>query len=190
VSDPLRRGTPDQPLFLFDVGVPAAWAVSEAILKALPVVAEWVPVHLGADPRPDWDDVEARAIAAGALPMRRPAAWPPDTSLAMRALAYARMLGKTVAFAQALFRHAYTAGRALDDEATVLLAGAAAEVHPRALLASVGQRGTIRSVEETAAAARATGVAALPAIILPGGEVLPGPDCLEAARCAPGTATA
>jgi 2-hydroxychromene-2-carboxylate isomerase len=189
-ADPLRRGAPDQPLFLFDVGVPAAWPVSEAILQALPAVAEWVPVHLGADPAPDWGDVEARAAAAGALPLRRPGAWPPDTALAMRALTYARMLGKTVAFAQALFRQAYTGGRALDDEATVLLAGAAAEVHPRALLASVGQRGTRRSADATAAAARAAGVEALPALILPDGEVLSGPDCLEAARCAPGTATA
>ena len=68
----------------------------------------------------------------------------------MAALTYSRMLGKTVAFALALFRHGYAAGRALDAEETLLLAGAAAEVHPRALLAAVGQRGTGATVAEAA----------------------------------------
>src|SRR5437868_3005466 len=129
----LRRGEPGQPLFVFDVGAPAAWPVAERILRELPVLAEWVPVALGADPDPDWAEVERRAAAGGALPLVRPAAWPPDTARAMAALTYARMLGKTVAFALALFRHGYAAGRPLDAEDTVLLAGAAAEGHPRAL---------------------------------------------------------
>jgi 2-hydroxychromene-2-carboxylate isomerase len=109
----------------------------------------------------------------------------------MRALAYARMLGKTVAFAQALLRQAYAAGRALGERDTLFLAGAAAEIHPRALVASLGQAGTRRAVAETVAAARAAGVTELPALLLPGGGVHQGPDCLELAlRCAPATPTA
>jgi 2-hydroxychromene-2-carboxylate isomerase len=185
----LRRGEPGQPLFLFDVGAPAAWPVAERILRELPVLAEWVPVALGPDPRPDWADVERRAAAAGALPFVAPAAWPPDTAQAMAALTYSRMLGKTVAFALALFRHAYAAGRALDAEETVLLAGAAAEVHPRALLAAVGQRGTTRAVAEARAAAHALGVTAGPAIVLADGRALTGPDCLQEAACSLATPT-
>jgi 2-hydroxychromene-2-carboxylate isomerase len=185
----LRRGEPGQPLFVFDVGAPAAWPVAERILRELPVLAEWVPVALGADPAPDWDDVERRAAAAGSLPLVRPTAWPPDTSAAMAALTYSRMLGKTVAFALALFRHAYAAGRALDAEDTVLLAGAAAEVHPRALTQAIGQRGTQRGVAEAREAARALGIERAPAIVLPDATVLSGPHCLEEAACSLATPT-
>lgn len=172
---------PPQPRFYFDPGAPASWLVAERILHALPELAEWVPAALGPDPDPDWDDVAARAAALGLLAPRRPAVWPPDTGLALRALTYARGLGKTVAFAQALMRQAYAAGRDLADPDTVVIAGAAAEIHPRALLTGAGTAGVARALAEATAAAEGAGVRIGPAVVWPDGRVLAGADCVAVA---------
>jgi 2-hydroxychromene-2-carboxylate isomerase len=155
--------------------------VAERILHALPELAEWVPAALGPDPDPDWDDVAARAAALGLLTPRRPVSWPPDSGLALRALTYTRGLGKTVAFGQALMRQAYAAGRDLGDPDTVVIAGAAAEIHPRALLAGADTAGVARTLAEATAAARAAGVHTGPAVVWPDGHVLAGADCVAVA---------
>jgi 2-hydroxychromene-2-carboxylate isomerase len=172
---------PPQPRFYFDPGVPASWLVAERILHALPELAEWVPAALGPDPAPDWEDVTARAARLGLLAPRRPATWPPDTGLALRALTYARGLGKTVAFAQAVLRQAYAGGRDLSDPDTLVIAGAAAEIHPRALLTGAETAGVRRTLAEATAAARAAGIGLGPAIAWPGGRVLAGPECVAVA---------
>jgi 2-hydroxychromene-2-carboxylate isomerase len=172
---------PAQPRFYFDPGVPASWPVAERILTSLPELAEWVPADLGGDPDPDWDDLAARAAALGLLAPRRPAAWPPATDLALHALTYARGLGKTVAFGQALLRQVYAGGRDLGDPDTVAIAGAAAEIHPRALLAGIRTAGVRRTLAEATAAARAAGIGHGPAVVWPDGRVAAGADCLAAA---------
>src|SRR5579884_460887 len=107
--DAVRRGAPDQPVFCFELGSPECWLAAERILPALAVVAEWLPVAFGPDPAPDREALARRAAALGVLPPRWPAAWPPDTGTAMRAVTYARQSGKTVAFALAAFRQAFAA---------------------------------------------------------------------------------
>jgi 2-hydroxychromene-2-carboxylate isomerase len=171
---------PAQPRFYFDPGVPASWPVAERILTSLPELAEWVPADLGGDPDPDWDDLAARAAALGLLAPRRPAAWPPATGVALHALTYARGLGKTVAFGQALLRQVYAGGRDLGDPDTVAIAGAAAEIHPRALLAGIETAGVRRTLAQATAAARQAGVGAGPAVVWPDGRVRTGADCLAA----------
>jgi 2-hydroxychromene-2-carboxylate isomerase len=172
---------PPQPRFYFDPGAPASWLVAERILHALPELAEWVPAALGPDPAPDWDDVAAQAVRLGLLAPRPPAAWPPDTGLALRALTYARGLGKTVAFGQAVLRQAYAGGRDLGDPDTLVIAGAAAEIHPRALLAGAETAGVRRTLAEATAAARTAGVGLGPAVVWPDGRVLAGADCVAVA---------
>ena len=116
-------------------------------MSELPVVPEWEPVlgaALGiAAARPD-------ARAAGAARSTTPGCsrcgcrpnWPPDSELAMLVATYAKHVGRAVAYSLAAFRQAFAGGRDLGEEGTVLIAGAACEMHPTALLKAV----TLRSV--------------------------------------------
>jgi len=176
---------PEQPAFFyFDLADPWSYLVAERILGVLPVVCEWQPVHgpqLGwSAPTPDAPALQAVIAEHGLLPLRLPPRWPPDTRRAMLACTFAKSGGKTVAFALAAFRQAFAGGRELGDEATVLLAAAAAEMHPRAVLKAMEMRSVSDSLERAGQRARDAGVAALPAIQL-GGELFAGADALDRA---------
>jgi 2-hydroxychromene-2-carboxylate isomerase len=178
---------PDQPIFYYDLGSPDCYLVAERIMSELPVVPEWEPVlarRLGLpQPAPDPDEL-ARAVADhGLQPLRLPAVWPPDTGPAMLATTYAKHVGRAVAFSLAAFRQAFAGGRDLGDEGTVLIAGAACEMHPTALLKAIGMRSVAASLERANERARDAGVRALPAIEA-GGELFDGPDSLEQAVAA------
>ena len=130
----------DQPVFYYDLGGPQCYMVAETIMATLPVVPEWEPVlgvgvaAIPADPEPEERaGIERRAAALGLQPIRWPAGWPPDTEQAMLAATYAKKIGRAVAFSLAAFRQAFAGGRDLGDENTVLIAGAACEMHPVAL---------------------------------------------------------
>jgi hypothetical protein len=175
--------------FLFDLGDPSCYLVAERILGELPVVAEWEPV-LAADldppwcpPPPDPARLGARVAAQGLLSLRLPATWPPDSALAMRTAAFARSGGKTVAFALAAFRQAFAGGRDLGETETVLLAAAAAELHPRAVLTGVQLQSVRSALSQAGQRARADGVTRLPAIVY-GDRVFQGPDALDEALAA------
>jgi 2-hydroxychromene-2-carboxylate isomerase len=154
-----------QPIFYYDLGSPACYLVAEQIMSALPVVPEWEPVHGPGNPdQLDRARVESLAGELGLQPIRWPARWPPDSSTAMLAATYAKRVGRAVAFSLAAFRQAFAGGRDLGDESTVLIAAAACEMHPTALLKGI----SLRSVREGLGSARAraveAGVTALPAI--------------------------
>jgi 2-hydroxychromene-2-carboxylate isomerase len=162
-------GTPaEQPVFYFDLGSPECYLVAEQVMTALPVVPEWEPVlaaELGADGGVDRATIERRAAALGLQPLRWPERWPPDTRRAMLAATYAKRIGRAVAFSLAAFRQAFAAGRDLGDDDTVLLAGAASEVHPSALLKGIELRSTEEALAEATERARRGGVRALPAVV-------------------------
>jgi 2-hydroxychromene-2-carboxylate isomerase len=188
MSGPLRvthaggEAAPLQPRFVFDVGSPESWLVAERVLHDLPELAEWWPVHGFADGALDRSAVQERALARGLEPR-----WPAvvsDTRRTMLAAVYAKSLGKTVAFCLAAFRQAYAGGRDPGDETTALLAGAAAEMHPRAILAAVRTRAVERALEEATSYAAGAGVVSVPAIVTPGGDVFAGDDGIEAAAAA------
>ena len=105
----------------------------------------------------------------------------------MLAATYARSIGRVVAFSLAAFRQAFAGGRALNTRDGVVIAGAACEMHPKALLAGCGTRGTREALERETALAVAGGVRSLPAVRMPDGRVFDGPDCLERAAAACGT---
>lgn len=173
--------------FVFDLGDPESYLAAERILGELPVVAEWEPIHgaaLGIIPaQPEIEQLSARVAALGLLALRLPEQWPPDSELAARAATFARGGGKTVAFALAAFRQTFAGGRDLADEATVLLAAAAAEMHPRSVLTGVGMRSVARSLHQAGDRARADGITRLPAIVH-GGQVFQGPSALDDAIAA------
>ena len=173
----------DQPTFYYDLADPACYVVGERIMSELPVVPEWEPVHgaqLGyVPPAPD-AELAARIVQHGLMELRAPATWPPDSELAMRTATYAKRGGKAVAFSLAAFRQAFAGGRDLGDEGTVLIAAAACEMHPRAVLKGVSMRSVTERLRQAGERARAAGVVALPAIAF-GGELFQGPDALERA---------
>lgn len=152
-----------QPVFYYDLGDPQCYLAAEETLSGS-VVPEWEPV-LGWEPvTTDRTDIERRAAELGLQPIRWPAKWPPDSREAMLAATYAKQIGRVVAFSLAAFRQAFAGGRDLGDRDTVLIAGAACEMHPTALLKAIELRSVAQALEEATAAARAAGVRTLPTL--------------------------
>jgi len=146
--------------FYFDLASPECWLLAE---EAPTLRREWVPVRV-ADPMPAFrcaeeEDIwrlefERRARAQGLQEVRWPREVPFDSDFAMRAATFARGAGKTVAFALAAFRQAYCAGRDLSEPDNVMIAAAACEIHPRALLKGAELRSTREALERATAEAR------------------------------------
>jgi 2-hydroxychromene-2-carboxylate isomerase len=159
---------PTQPVFYYDLGSPRCYLLAERIMADLPVVPEWEPV-LGADlgiqePEPDREAFERVIDERRMQPLRWPREWPPDARTAALAATYAKHIGRAVAFSLACFRQAFAGGRDLGDESTVLIAAAACEMHPSAVLKGIGLRSVTAGLEQACARARVAGVTSLPAI--------------------------
>jgi 2-hydroxychromene-2-carboxylate isomerase len=101
---------------------------------------------------------------------------------------YAKQGGRVVAYSMAAFRQAFAAGRDLGERDTVLLAAAAAEMHPAAVIKGAELKGTRRRLDEATAAARAAGVRDVPAVRI-GERVFHGDESLEAAAACARTAS-
>jgi 2-hydroxychromene-2-carboxylate isomerase len=129
------------------------------------------------------EDIERAAAAYGLQEVRWPDPFPFDSSFAQRAAQYTKGGGKTVGFAQAAFRQAYAGGRDLSDPDNVMIAAAAVEIHPRALLVGAETAGTARRLEEATETAIARGVRSVPAVWT-GSEVFHGDADLEQAGAA------
>ena len=181
----------DVPAFYYDLASPDAYLAAERIVGVLGTVPEFVPVLMGG---PEGfrcaeelaiyrADVERRAAAYGMLPLRWPPELPPDSAWAMLVATYAKQGGRVVAYSMAAFRQAFAAGRDLGDRDTVLLAAAAAEMHPAAVLKGAELRGTRNRLDAATAAARDAGVLAVPAVRV-GDRVFHGDGELELAAAA------
>jgi 2-hydroxychromene-2-carboxylate isomerase len=167
----------DGPAFYFDLGSPDAYLAAERVLQTMPVATEWVPVLArdlpGAESFDAFRCAEERDIVLGGYvdavarrglqPLRWPDPFPFDSELAMRAATYAKQIGRTVPFALAAFRQAFAGGRALDAD-TVLIAAAACEMHPAAVLKAVETRLVRDELARRTAQAAAAGVRDVPAV--------------------------
>jgi 2-hydroxychromene-2-carboxylate isomerase len=175
---------PAQPVFYYDLGDPGCYVTAERIMAELPVVPEWEPVHGPAigwiAPRPDAEALAVTVAGQGLLPLRLPGTWPPDSAFAMRVATYAKGGGRAVAFSLAAFRQVFAGGRELGDEGTVLIAAAACEMHPTAVLKGAGLRSVGVSLQRAGDRARHAGVSALPAIEI-AGRAFCGEQALERA---------
>src|SRR5207248_11212983 len=109
--------------------------------------------------------IERCAVELGIQPVRWPDPWPTDTRTAMLAATYAKRIGRGVAFSLAAFRQAFAAGRDLADDDTLLLAGAASEMHTSALLKGISLRSTAEALAEAGERARRQGGTTLPAVV-------------------------
>ena len=99
--------------------------------------------------------------SSGLQPLRWPDPFPFDSALAMRAATYAKQIGRTVAFALAAFRQAFAGGRSLAEPDNVVIAAAACEMHPAAVLkaARAARRAATRSTRRPRARDRASACA-------------------------------
>jgi 2-hydroxychromene-2-carboxylate isomerase len=169
--------TADAPAFFFDLASPAAYLAAERALQVLPGV-EWVPVLARELPGAEsWESfrcaeerdialaqIERAAAEQGLQPLRWPDPFPFDSLFAMRVATYAKQIGRTVAFAQAAFRQAFAGGRSLAEPDNVVIAAAACEMHPAAVLKAAELRGVRAALEEATARAVALGVRDVPAV--------------------------
>jgi 2-hydroxychromene-2-carboxylate isomerase len=189
---------PGQPVFFYDLGSPYSYLAAERVNSAFTEAGgeppEWQPILLGGlfkrfgrrswSTGPEREDgmgeVERRASDYGLPPVRWPDPFPANTLVAMRAATYAKEIGRAPSFSLAAFRQAFAAGRDLSQPDNVALAAAAAEIHPRALLAAVERDAVKRALREGTERAGDLGVRGVPSVVV-GAEVLWGDDRLNEA---------
>jgi 2-hydroxychromene-2-carboxylate isomerase len=196
VADPSPRAT-----FYFDLGSPYAYLTAERIsglfAEAELEQPEWQPVLLGGlfrtFDRDSWSkgpgrdegiaEIERRAAVYGLPPLHWPEPWPGNTLFAMRVATFAKQTGRTVSFALAAFRQTFAAGRDLSEPDNVLIAAAACELHPNALLKAVETEIVKNALREATDSAAELGVFGVPSLVVDG-EVFWGDDKLEEAVAA------
>lgn len=188
------------PAFYFDLFSPQAYLAAERVLQVLPVSAEWIPVSASGLPGADTLEgfrcetdreafCERVARAADRLdlqPLRWPEPFPFDSTFAMRVATYAKQIGRTVSFAQAAFRQAFAGGRDLSVPDNVLIAAAACEMHPTAVMKAARLRSIAMRLDEATALAARSGVRDVPAVRVSPGEVFHGDEAIERAATALG----
>ena len=109
-------------------------------------------------------EVERRASELGLQELRWPDPFPFDSAFAMKTATYAKSIGRIVPFAQAAFRQAFAGGRSLDGADNVLIAAAACEMHPSAVLKGAELRSIGEQLSAATATAAALGVRDVPAV--------------------------
>ena len=187
----------DQPVFYFDLGSPYAWLAAERIHQVLPEQPIWQPILLGGIWQQtggrSWAtterreqgmrEIEERAERYGLLPVKWPDNWPNNGLKAMRAAIFAQQTGRTVAFALAAFRQAFAGGKDLSDVDNVLIAAAACELHPNAVLKGIETQSTKDRLRAATQQAYDRGVRGVPTVVVDDG-VFWGDDRLEEAAAA------
>jgi 2-hydroxychromene-2-carboxylate isomerase len=187
----------EQPTFYYDLGSPYSYVAAERLRHVLPVVPVWQPILLGGiwketggrswgttDEREEgMAEIERRAAEYGLMPVRWPEGWPNNTLKAMRAAIFAQQIGRAVAFSLAAFRQAFAAGRDLSDVDNVLVAAAACELHPKAVLKGIELQSTKDRLRDVTREAYERGLRGVPTIAV-GEELFWGDDRLEDAAAA------
>jgi 2-hydroxychromene-2-carboxylate isomerase len=189
-------------VFYYDFNSPYSYLAAERISGVFAEAGieqpEWQPISFGhllqATGRTPWslqsdgpnpadlEEIQRRATERGLPEVRYPAGWPVrNYSLTpIRAAIYAKESGRVVSFSLAAFRQAFAAGRDLSDPDNVLLAAAACELHPRAVLKGIETKSVKDRLKLATEEAIERGVIGIPTVAV-GGDLFWGDDRLEEA---------
>jgi 2-hydroxychromene-2-carboxylate isomerase len=187
----------DHAVFYYDLGSPYAYLTAERLTQVLPEMPVWQPILLGGiwkqtggrswavtDGREaGMAEIERRAADYGLMPIRWPEGWPNNTLHAMRVAVWAQQIGRTVAFSLAAFRQAFAGGKDLSDMDYVLMAAAACELHPNAVLKAIETQSVKDRLREVTQEAYERGVRGVPTVAV-GEDLFWGDDRLEDAAAA------
>jgi 2-hydroxychromene-2-carboxylate isomerase len=188
-----------QPVFYYDLNSPYSWLAAERVNQVLPVVPEWQPISFGHvlkhSGRLPWSlqdgreegmrEVEQRAAERGLPEIRWIEGWPLETMSmpALRAGIFAQQAGRAVAYSLAAFRQMFAGGKNLAEVDNVLIAAAACELHPRAVLKGIETQSVKDGLKRATDEAIERGVVGVPTIAV-GGQLFWGDDKLEEAAAA------
>ena len=189
----------DRPVFYYELNSPYSWLAAERINTTLPEPPVWKPISYGhvikhtgvepwsfkADRRTNMEEIERRARERKLQEVRWPEGWPIQTPTikALRAATFAMEIGKGVAFSLAAFRQEFNAGRSLADVDTILLAGAACELHPDAIIKAIERDSIKRRLIDATNEAIQRGVTGVPTVAVKD-QLFWGDDRLEDAAAA------
>ena len=185
--------------FYYDFNSPYSWLAAERINQVLPVVPEWQPIsyshvirHTGVPP---WSvkegrevrmrEIERRAAERGLPRISWIEGWPLQTiSLpALRTAIFAQQAGRAVAYSLAAFRQMFAGGKNLAEVDNVLIAAAACELHPRAVLKGIEMQSVKEALTRATNEAIERGVTGVPTVAI-GDRLFWGDDRLEDAAAA------
>ena len=184
--------------FYYDFSSPYAYLAAERIsglfAEAKVEQPDWRPISFGhvlrhtgrrpwsfgEDRGADFAEIQRRAEERGLPEVLYPQGWPVENySLnPLRAATYAKESGRIVSFSLATFRQVFAAGRSMDDVDNVLIAAAACELHPNAVLKGMETRSVKDALRVATEEAIELGVEGIPTVAV-GGELFWGDDRLE-----------
>ncbi len=188
--------------FYYDFSSPYSYLAAERIsglfAEAELEQPEWQPISFGhvlrTTGRRPWslppegpdpahlEEVQRRASERGLPKVLYPGGWPMDNySLnPIRAAIYAKESGRVVSFTLACFRQVFAAGRDMSDVDNVLVAAAACELHPNAVLKGIETQSVKDKLRVATDEAIERGVQGIPTVAV-GDELFWGDDRLEEA---------
>ena len=185
--------------FYYDFSSPYSYLAAERIsglfAEAELDQPEWIPISFGhvlkdsgrrpwsfeEDRSEDFAEIQRRADERGLPEVLYPEGWPIEnySITPARAATYAKESGRVVSFSLAMFRQVFAAGRDLDED-TVLLAGAACELHPNAVTKALETASVKDRLKAATAEAIELGVGGIPTVAV-GERLFWGDDNLEEA---------
>ncbi len=197
MTGPARRS-----VFYYDFSSPYSYLAAERIsgvfAEAGAEQPEWQPIAFGfvlkRSGRRPWSmqpegpdpghlaEIARRAAERDLPPVLYPEGWPSESYslIPLRATVYAKHSGRAVSFSLAAFRQAFAAGRRLDDADNVLVAAAACELHPKAVLKGLETGSVKERLKLATEDAMARGVEGVPTVAV-GDRLFWGDDRLEEA---------
>ena len=187
----------DRAIFYYDLGSPYAYLAAERINQTLPEIPVWQPILLGGiwqqsgggswantDARDEgMREIERRAQSYGLMEIRWPDPWPSNSLQAMRVATFAQQAGRTVAYSLAAFRQAFAGGKDLAQIDYVLMAAAACELHPNAVLKALETQSVKDRLKQATAEAYELDMKGVPTVAI-GTQLYSGDDRLEDAAAA------
>jgi 2-hydroxychromene-2-carboxylate isomerase len=189
-------------VFYYDFSSPYSYLAAERISGLFAEAGleqpEWQPISFGhilkATGRRPWSmppegpdpvdltEIQRRADERGLPEVVYPQGWPVDNySLnPTRAAVYAKESGRVVCFSLACFRQVFAAGKDMSDVDNVLIAAAACELHPNAVLKGIETQSVKHKLRAATDEALERGLQGIPTVAV-GDQLFWGDDRLEEA---------